>query len=77
MNAVAGLLFAIFQAFERLEFQAVVLVIGSVVQLCGAVIAIQLHLNLVAFALVSLVKSGAAVGVRLCNMHPTVFCASS
>ncbi len=61
VNAVAGLLFAIFQAFERLEFQAVVLVIGSVVQLCGAVIAIQLHLNLVAFALVSLVSSGAGL----------------
>ncbi len=57
VNSLYAPLMAIFQAFERLEYQAVSLVLGSVVQLCGAVIAIQLHLNVVAFALVSLVTT--------------------
>jgi len=48
---------AIFQAFEQLEFQAIVQVITSVVPLCGAVIAIALHLNVFFFAFVSLLGS--------------------
>src|ERR1035437_9184091 len=54
VSSLSSLLLAIFQAFEQLEFQSIVLVIPSVVPLCGAVIAIQLHLNVVAFALLSL-----------------------
>ena len=58
VNTLSWLLLAIFQAFERLEFQSIVWVITSVVPLCGAVIAIQLHLNVVAFALLSLLTAG-------------------
>jgi O-antigen/teichoic acid export membrane protein len=57
-STLSALLLAIFQGFQQLEFQATVLVITSVVQLCGAVIAIQLHLNVVAFALLSLLMAG-------------------
>jgi O-antigen/teichoic acid export membrane protein len=49
--------FAIFQAFEQLKFQAIAQVITSIVPLCGAVIAISLHLNVIFFALVSLLGS--------------------
>ncbi|MGZ4849746.1 MAG: flippase, partial [Halobacteriota archaeon] len=58
VTTLSALLLAIFQAFEQLKFQSAFLVISSVVQLCGAVIAIQLHLNVAAFALVSLLMSG-------------------
>jgi len=37
------------------------LILSAVVQLCGAVIAIQLHLSVVAFALISLITSGIAL----------------
>ena len=52
VSALSSLFLAIFQAFEQLEFQAAVSVIISVVPLCGVVIAILLHLSVVAFALV-------------------------
>jgi O-antigen/teichoic acid export membrane protein len=58
VSTLSSLLLAVFQAFEQLEFQAIVLVITSVVPLCGAVIVILLHLNVVAFALVSLLTGG-------------------
>jgi O-antigen/teichoic acid export membrane protein len=58
VSSLSSLLLAIFQAFEQLEFQAAVLVITSVVLLCGAVIAMLLHLNVVAFALLSLLTAG-------------------
>jgi O-antigen/teichoic acid export membrane protein len=58
ISTLSSLLLAIFQAFEQLKFQSVVLVITSGVALCGAVIAIQLHLNVVAFALLWLLTSG-------------------
>jgi O-antigen/teichoic acid export membrane protein len=61
VSSLSSIFLAIFQAFERLEFQSAVTVITSVVQLCGAVIAIQLHVNVVAFAFVSLLTSGVAL----------------
>ena len=61
VSTLSSLLLAIFQAFEQLKFQSVVLVITSVVGLCGAVIVILLHLNVVAFALFSLLAGGVAL----------------
>jgi len=61
VSSLSSIFLAIFQAFERLEFQAAVSVITSVVQLCAALTAIQLHLNVVAFALVSILTSGVAL----------------
>ena len=61
VSALSSLFLAIFQAFEQLEFQAAVSVIISVVPLCGVVIAILLHLSVVAFALVWLVTYGAGL----------------
>jgi O-antigen/teichoic acid export membrane protein len=58
VSTLSSLFLAIFQAFEELKFQAMVLVITSVAALCGALIVIQLHLNVVAFALFALVSSG-------------------
>lgn len=58
VSTLSSLLLAIFQAFEQLEFQSIVLVTTSVGQLCGAVIVIQLHLNVVAFALLLLLMGG-------------------
>src|SRR5665647_908184 len=58
ISTLSSLLLAIFQAFEQLKFQSVVLVITGGVALCGAVIAIQLHLNVVAFALLWFLTSG-------------------
>jgi len=60
-STFSSVILAIFQAFEQLEFQSAVWVITSVVQICGAVIAIELHLNVMAFALVSLLASGVVV----------------
>jgi O-antigen/teichoic acid export membrane protein len=61
VSTFSSIFLAIFQAFERLEFQAIVWVIISVIQLCGAVIAIQLHLHVVAFALLSLLMGVVAL----------------
>jgi O-antigen/teichoic acid export membrane protein len=61
VSTLSSILLAIFQAFEQLEFQSIVWVIASVVQLCGAVIAIQLHVNVVVFALVSLLSGVAGL----------------
>jgi len=58
VSTLSTLLLALFQAFERLEYQSIFMVLTSVVPLCGAVIAIQLHLNVVAFALVWLLTYG-------------------
>jgi O-antigen/teichoic acid export membrane protein len=65
VSALSSLFLAIFQAFEQLQFQAAAWVIASVVPLCGAVILIQLHLNVVAFALLALltIGSGSVVGL--------------
>ncbi len=60
-STLSSLFLAIFQAFEQLEFQAIFQVITSIVPLCGAVIAIELHLNVVAFALLSLLSAGVAL----------------
>jgi O-antigen/teichoic acid export membrane protein len=61
LNTFSSLFLAIFQAFEQLEFQSILTVITSVVPLCGAVIAILLHLNVVVFALVLLSSSAAGL----------------
>lgn len=58
VSTLSSIFLAIFQAFEQLEFQSIVWVITSVVQLCGAVIAIQLHLNVAVFALILLLTGG-------------------
>jgi O-antigen/teichoic acid export membrane protein len=65
VSALSLLFLAIFQAFEQLQFQAIATVITSVVPLCGAVILIQLHLNVTAFALLVLLTatSGSVVGL--------------
>jgi len=55
-----NLFFAIFQAFEQLEFQSIALVITSIVALGEAVLGILLHVNVVAFAFFMLVSNGAA-----------------
>jgi O-antigen/teichoic acid export membrane protein len=69
VNALSSLFLAIFQAFERLEFQAAVLVVTSVVPLFGAVILIQLHLNVVAFALLVLLTAGSGSVVGLAYVY--------
>jgi O-antigen/teichoic acid export membrane protein len=61
VSTLSSLFLATFQAFEELKFQAAVLVITSVATLCGAVIGIQLHLSVVAFALFALVSNGIAL----------------
>jgi O-antigen/teichoic acid export membrane protein len=69
VSALSSLLLAIFQAFEQLEFQAAVLVITSMVPLCGVVIAIELHLNIIAFALLSLLTGGSGSVVALAYVY--------
>jgi O-antigen/teichoic acid export membrane protein len=57
-STLSSQLLAIFQAFEQLQFQSAYLIITSVVALCGAVMLILLHLNVVAFALLMLLMYG-------------------
>jgi O-antigen/teichoic acid export membrane protein len=71
VSSLSSLLLAVFQAFEQLEFQSAALVITSVVPLCGVVIAIQLHLNVVAFALLSLLAGGTGSVVGLVYVYAT------
>ena len=59
VNALSALFLAVCQAFQRLGFQSLSLIITSIVALCGAVLAIHLHANVVVFAFVSLVATGA------------------
>jgi O-antigen/teichoic acid export membrane protein len=61
VSTFSNLFLAIFQAFEQLEFQAIALIITSVVALCAAVLGIRLHANVVAFAFFMLVSNGAAL----------------
>jgi O-antigen/teichoic acid export membrane protein len=69
VSALSSLFLAIFQAFEQLEFQALVLIVTSVVPLCGAVILIQLHLNVVAFALLVLLTAGSGSVIGLAYVY--------
>jgi len=57
VSTLSSVFLAIFQAFEQLEFQSIVTVIGSIVPFCAAVIAILLHMDVIAFALISLLAS--------------------
>jgi len=69
VGTLSSLFLAIFQAFEQLEFQALVLIVTSVVPLCGAVILIQLHLNVVAFALLVLLTAGSGSVIGLAYVY--------
>ena len=57
VSTLSSVFLAVFQAFEQLEFQSIVTVIGSIVPFCAAVIAILLHMDVIAFALISLLAS--------------------
>ncbi len=57
VNSFITMIYSIFQAHERMEFQSIGLVISSAVMLVGAVLAIRAGLDITAFAALYLIAS--------------------
>jgi O-antigen/teichoic acid export membrane protein len=57
LSAFSGLFTSIFQAHERMEYQAILTILNSVILLAGVLIAIYYHLNIFVFAVLYIVSS--------------------
>lgn len=57
-NAFSGIFYAIFQSYEKMEYQSVATILNSVVMLIGTLLAIYFKLDVIAFALVYLIANG-------------------
>jgi O-antigen/teichoic acid export membrane protein len=57
LNGIAGTFYAIFQAFEQMEFQSISLILNGVLMFIGTILAIYFHLNIIIFASLYLISN--------------------
>jgi O-antigen/teichoic acid export membrane protein len=57
LNGIAGTFYAIFQAFEEMEFQSISLIINGVLMFVGTLLAIYYHMDILVFALLYIISN--------------------
>ncbi len=57
LNGIAGTFYAIFQAFEEMEFQSISLIINGVLMFVGTLLAIYYHMDILIFALLYVISN--------------------
>jgi O-antigen/teichoic acid export membrane protein len=57
LNGIAGTFYAIFQAFEEMEFQSISLIINGVIMFVGTLLAIYYHMDILVFALLYIISN--------------------